>query len=388
MNCARVPLVIFGCLALFVLVQVPVASAVDDANATASMVDLCTAMRGMPGCTLKKLCDANPNALPDPYCQPISLVGSVCLTDMPRMSGCKSYVATCTGNNTCQTLYPAPSQLPTTATVAQEITSICTEMTMNGCSECGTLSPRSRYYDDCDMMDVYSRLCKAMPGMTQCKAWSAFCSGAPGSTSSLCIDDGTGDPAPGMIMYFHTGIVEYILFKKWVPRNVLQYVLSMLALFCLAVFYECLQAMHVVLDMYLGRRIPSKNSNGVYDAPDPDSPADSQAPLTPSQPSRSRFGTFPASAAPASAEVYAKQPSWTTGWGPTLIRGSLRMVMATLSYALMLVTMTYNVGLFFSVVVGLGVGSMLAAPITKSAEKAMVASGAIVGTVHNWETCC
>ncbi|TPX48790.1 hypothetical protein SeLEV6574_g01838 [Synchytrium endobioticum] len=319
-------------------------SAFDQANATASLQSLCHDMPGMPGCYLKKLCDENPSALSEPYCHPISLVGAVCLLDMPRMKGCAAYNAECANNATCQSLYPAPASLPTSATLAQNIYSICNEMSMDGCDRC-RLTPTSRY-SECDMLEVYSNLCAAMPGMSQCPPWSTFCSSSPGMGSRLC-NDGS-DPStqiPSMIMYFHTGLVEFILFKSWIPRTYWQYWLSMLALFLLSVVFEVFQAMHVILDMHLAKSAKPLGSKGTTTGP----------------PAQKR-----------------------TNWNHVLLKGLLRMVHATFAYALMLVTMTYNVGLFFSVIVGLGVGNMLSAPLIKSAENAM---GGTSGD-PNWELCC
>ncbi|XP_030388109.1 probable low affinity copper uptake protein 2 [Scaptodrosophila lebanonensis] len=53
--------------------------------------------------------------------------------------------------------------------------------------------------------------------------------------------------AHGMLMYFHTGIDEVLLWKNWAPTNVCQFVFSTLAFFVLSVFYEWLKMLRVKL---------------------------------------------------------------------------------------------------------------------------------------------
>lgn len=45
-----------------------------------------------------------------------------------------------------------------------------------------------------------------------------------------------------MMMYFHFGIADYILFKTWLPRTPAQYWLSLLAIFFFAFLIEALKA--------------------------------------------------------------------------------------------------------------------------------------------------
>lgn len=48
----------------------------------------------------------------------------------------------------------------------------------------------------------------------------------------------------------------------------------------------------------------------------------------------------------------------------SITRSICRFVMAALSYSLMLITMTFNIGLFISVCLGIAIGSFLFAPIS------------------------
>ena len=69
----------------------------------------------------------------------------------------------------------------------------------------------------CDLLATYSKLCKAMPDMSQCAAWKTMCVNIP--DWNICSYSGADSP-PEMRMYFHTGILDYILFKEWVPRTI------------------------------------------------------------------------------------------------------------------------------------------------------------------------
>lgn len=94
------------------------------------------------------------------------------------------------------------------------IKSICSSHFMNGCQTCNLENPA-----DCDLLLLYSQLCKSMPYMSQCSNWKSMCSSSsPFSVSSwneLCpsSDRISSDP-PIMRMYFHTGIIDYVLFES------------------------------------------------------------------------------------------------------------------------------------------------------------------------------
>lgn len=194
----------------------------------------------------------------------------------------------------------------------------------------------------------------------------------------------------------------------------------MLVLFLLAIVFELFQALHIILDMHIGRSLVKELSTNVFCLYAPlhrccalnnvvesintkhshhhwlakskralkansNMPTESSSPTSAISPSHSttaltstfqnhngtspNFGTFPPiPPSPPRHSVFekiklfifpssaAKRP---TNWTVICLKGGLRMIHATLAYALMLVTMTYNVGLFFAVIFGLGVGSMI-----------------------------
>ncbi|ORY05660.1 Ctr-domain-containing protein [Basidiobolus meristosporus CBS 931.73] len=296
----------------------------DAATLNASIQSLCNAMPYMPGCSVNNLCNATTTYSSKPWCSKMSIVADVCQTDMPKMSGCKAWVSLC-GNSTsvvkqCKSEPEIPN-IPTTAEASGFITSICTEMNMPGCEKCKSSSGMSKRQMDmsgsqtCDYLSVYSDLCKSMPNMSQCQKWSSMCTATKDLPYCTAGSTSDGEPAPSMIMYFHTGIHEYILFKNWIPKTSGQMAGAWFAIFFIGVFYE-------------GFGVFRGNLEANWAATN--------------QPCTSlSLGSFTAS----------------------LPRDCVRLVMrfidATIGYSLMLVTMTFNVALFFAVITGLAFGTFL-----------------------------
>ncbi|KAI9203865.1 Ctr copper transporter family-domain-containing protein [Polychytrium aggregatum] len=299
-------------------------------NISAALTDLCSQMPGMPGCTLMNLCAQNSNAIASPYCSSQSLFTDICVTDgMGRMSGCSSYNSTCSSQTSSCV---SPSGMPTSQGLAQQIYSICTSMSMTSCQACPTLSqPKSSppSYSDCDMFTTYFNLCKEMPGMQQCAIYSSFCSAHPEFT--LCQVSTALDP-PTMKMYFHTGILDYVLFESWVPRTTLQYIGYIVATLLVSFVYEGIVAYSQVLESQWNHQL--LKAKGAFDQ---------------------------------EHSVSAKGLSGIQKTRITLVRGGLRFLTTTLGYSIMLITMTFNYGLFFAVIFGLVFGTMVFGQWSKEA---------------------
>merc|ERR1719231_855147 len=98
-------------------------------------------------------------------------------------------------------------------------------MSMTGCDTCTK--------NECtDPLMTLSTVCLSMY-MDGCADWDAMCKANEGKLGSVC-GTGSDGPVPSMIMYFHTGINEYILFKSWVPTNQGQYIGTLLFIVALA----------------------------------------------------------------------------------------------------------------------------------------------------------
>ncbi|KAI9004361.1 hypothetical protein DFJ74DRAFT_693149 [Hyaloraphidium curvatum] len=162
------------------------------ANTTADLNALCTAMPFMSACTIRDMCEAGavPTLNATGWCKPFSLVAHVCSVDegMSRMKGCVNYNSMC--NETagsvviqCEVIKPLPN-LPSTKAVNAEVKSICEEMPdMQGCEKCSFANNVT--YANCDLLGVYSQLCRSMPTHTQCFMMNTLCAG-PTGTTSLC----------------------------------------------------------------------------------------------------------------------------------------------------------------------------------------------------------
>ncbi|EGC38675.1 hypothetical protein DICPUDRAFT_17426, partial [Dictyostelium purpureum] len=293
------------------------------ANATADIKNLCTMMSYMPVCTVQASCDSA--KLSTGICQPFSILADSCTHDMPGMGGCKNFVSLCntTGSvvNQCKDV-DMIDNLPTTMATYGLIKDICTEMAMDGCENCvGT----GKTMKTCgDLLTVYSDLCMQMPDMSQCKAWQSMCL----STGNLAQSDLNGvfceksnsNASPIMKMFFHTGIIEYVLFKSWVPRTNGQFAGTWFAIFFFAILFEIEKTARAILEK---KWQPKKDDNALLIN---------------------------------SAFLGGSYPSFSYR---DIIRGCLHGLELTCSYLLMLICMLFNVALFFAVIAGVIVGNIL-----------------------------
>lgn len=276
---------------------------------------LCKQMDYMPGCSINSLCNSNKALANEPYCNSFSILADVCKTDMPGMGGCENYVSLCNNKNSlvpqCKINQPI-SNLPSTDLVNKQVKSICNEMAMDGCEKCSFKTS----YGKCDLLAVYSQLCQAMPEMSQCGEWKTMCPGSasekPENNLPYCQMNGNGDTPPQMRMYFHTGLSDYVLFKEWVPRNGGQYAGTFIAIIVMGLIYEFLLTVRNKLELGWGEE------------------------------SIDQFKSY--SARQFQIDSY---------------RAAFQFVESSIAYLLMLVSMTFNVGLFFAVILGISLGTLI-----------------------------
>lgn len=216
---------------------------------------------------------------------------------------------------------------------------------MSGCATCAIPSASSSYAN-CDLISTYSSLCLQMPYMDQCQAYKSMCAQTP--SLSWCSSSSPLASAPEMQMFFHTGIQDYILFQSWVPRSVGQYISACIGLLLLALTYEALQTYVLILeagwrkDSIRSKQIDLTGSSFGFSAKEVD------------------VGTI------RSISHFAGLSNGLSGFRIALSRGGLRFISASLGYLLMLVAMTFNVGLILSVLIGFSLGTVFFAPIGKS----------------------
>ena len=294
-------------------------------NITTNIQDLCSQMPGMPGCAIQSKINADP----------FSIYATIC-TDMPSMRGCAAYRQQCANAANEQCSRYKPLKIPSSATATRQIYSICNEMTMDGCNVC-KISSATASYSECDLLGTFSKLCVAMPEMSQCGPWKEMC--AAQSDLEYCVSGTTG---PVMKMYFHTDMATQILFQNWVPKTTVQYVLSWFACMILAVMYEALQVFISFMELKWSPTPVTLDSQGAL------------------------FGEKTGKALPMSPWRHiAGFSQGSKGVLVALMRAILRMISIALGYSLMLIAMTFNVGLFFAVVSGVGVGTFVFAPMVK-----------------------
>ncbi|EDV43146.1 uncharacterized protein Dana_GF18342 [Drosophila ananassae] len=149
-------------------------------------------------------------------------------------------------------------------------------------------------------------------------------------------DDDTTKSCP-MIMVFHGGHCERILWRGWVAYTVTEFVLSALAIFVVSFLYEALK----FLRQHLARRDARKESERLAEE-------------------QRRKNENPTAGGCCSETPLAEErdPSyWQRLFASThIIQALLNLVQIVISYLLMLIFMTFNYWLCLAVILGLGLG--------------------------------
>ena len=343
--------------------------------------NLCAAMPYMVGCSLWKQC--NTSAAKGPYCHPFRLLGTIC-EDMPSMTGCKSYLDLCNPEDSvveqCTAEQPVPSA-PKTENAVSDILEMCGSHSMPACSECPSK------FDCPHPMETLASLCLGMPGMSGCAEFYAMCStdgedGGGGSTfSGLCgsAAGGSSDSLPPMRMWIHSGIEDILLFKEWVPRTDAAYAGACIGVLFAAIFVQWLKALRIVVESsWATQRSVRCCGPGIgmcenADAVDVEGASDH---------SKSESDTRICSSCSAPPDERIKRRTWQ--WSSEVlsvftsrstfaafvprnrsqmfrnfVRGAFTFVIVLFDYALMLIVMSFNLGIIFSTVAGLAVGSVM-----------------------------
>jgi len=286
--------------------------------------EMCEMMDNMPGCSVESRVCKDSKFASSPYCTSSSLMADVC-TDMTMgVQGCVDYQAMCTASSVVKecTEPSLKTVLPTYAEAKKLVTDICTSMPMSDCTTCTT---------SCDYLSTYSNLCLAMPNMAQCGAWKTLCKSIPAWPYCSTAISGI----PEMRMYFHSGIVDYVLFKGWVPRNGVQYAFTWIGIAVAGVLLEFVKYIRSRLEKrWCDNSERFMRLNGDEERPT----------------------TMP----------------WS--WKVDLPRSLLAALELGWGYCLMLVAMTFNVGLFFAVLFGCFVGTLIFGRFLVSLPKPKVSS--------------
>lgn len=278
-------------------------------NASTDLQAICGmgAMSAMSGCSVHKRCSLG--GADGAVCGDFSLLLRVC--DQMVMTPCTNAMSLCGKGSAVEACHAVPqalTRMPTEQQANAAALKACAQMpSMSACSACtGATAAQCP-----DPLLSLSKLCQAMPAMDECMGWGAWCA-LPKSAEELpayC----AGAPPPGgggvpMRMYFHLDWRDYILFQSWVPDSARSYFVSIVAVMAGGVTSAWLRGVRAVLERHLARAAGKVGRN------------------------------------------------WTLR--DNACRAAVVALSTTLDYALMLVAMTYNVGLFFAVIVGLALGTL------------------------------
>lgn len=362
---------------------------------------LCTAMPYMIGCSLHQACEDDSNNTSG-ACSPFSLLSDLCL-DMPGMKGCVRYNALCgtPGSVVEQCTVEAPiGKVLLTVPTTNAILQMCSTHNMPKCYTCTSSQ-------NCpDPMSTISQLCLGMPGMSQCSTFFSFCDEAGDTFYQFCSQQDP-DALPPMKMYLHAAMRELILMKEWVPDSNGAYIGSCLAVIVAGIVVSYLKAMRVRLEVkwaaeravtcaggcgagiasrgdnndntsldYVEKGLAAKTTGGCpgchpaasasssVPQKGPDSEASSETnDIATTTTTTCRQHTAAAAAAPAL--LYHKATSNISTWVNSgqakrnLFRSMFTGVVVFLDYMLMLIVMTFNIGLIVSAVLGFMLGAVL-----------------------------
>lgn len=145
------------------------------------------------------------------------------------------------------------------------------------------------------------------------------------------------------MMVFTTSIKGAVLFEFWDVENIGQYIGTCFFVFALAALYEFLSEYRARLH---AKTAPASTSSAVQVGG-----SDDQMPLI-------AHSVNVASTSSLTSFVYLADP-----WPMRLYKGLLHTIQLGLSYIIMLIAMTYNVGYFFSMLAGAFVGYVLFARV-------------------------
>uniref|UniRef100_A0A6B2L9S5 Copper transport protein n=1 Tax=Arcella intermedia TaxID=1963864 RepID=A0A6B2L9S5_9EUKA len=283
---------------------------------------MCADMPMMIHCSLVSICEDPNQIVSGPLCSPFSLYKDLCVSMSAKGPICAPYKSMCTPNTSKVEECATPTfALPPRKTLIADILLACS-MPMEGCDQCT---------DDMHCpspLATYSLVCLQMPAMDGCSDLQTICRANNISSWSLCGGGGDARALPQMRMYFHTDMLDYVLFQGWVPRTVLTYAFSVLGVFAMAFFHEGLR----ILKTY--HEVSQKN-------------AEDEATYLKGAAHNNGYSSI------NSARTTRMFSKWK--FSTELFAASYRAVDLTLHFMIMLVTMTFNVGLFVAVIGGYAV---------------------------------
>jgi len=255
---------------------------------------------------------------------------------MSGMGGCSDFNNLCSEDSVVKqcTEVQGTASLISTSAATQAAISACSQHSMPGCELCSSQTECT------DPLLGLAQVCQTML-MPSCSSLVQMCSDTSNSDLGVFCDDsldGT-NPTPYMKMYFHTGILEYILFKDFVPSNNTEYSLAWMFVFVLGVLNAYVK---VIKARFAYKFMNSTKTSLLL------SREELESVNNPNDNNKSE---------PNSYSQFTPLPLAQIEFTHNLLLSSLMLVILTIDFLLMLIAMTFNVGLFFAVVGGMAVGS-------------------------------
>ncbi|KAL4855658.1 DNA topoisomerase 6 subunit A [Chlorella vulgaris] len=355
-----------------------------NADSEADVQRLCASLPSMVGCSLWQQCSSG--AASGTFCQPFSVLGSICAAN-PAVDGCNRWAALCTTPGSvvrqCLTAAPIRSVLSTSQAL-EAVSQACTAngKAVAGCEACATGATTCS-----DPLAVLSRLCIASPGVAQCSAFQLMCAEAGTTFRSLCCG-GDRAPAAGIGIgasnsssgtgqapasssgeakpYIHAAMSAVILFKSWVPSGG-AYVASCLAIIALALL--ALKALSLQLEARWVVQLLSppdalttsafKNPEYAYGSAGKDRRRSSTASNAPMLRSSMRQSSMAHQQPPLQQVQEQRQLITRAELGRNAVRSCLTGGVVLLEYCLVLVVVTFNLGLILSATLGFCLGALI-----------------------------
>lgn len=323
--------------------------------------------------------------IPDESCKPENLLDFACIADMGIImksdpDSMKSDIGVCGSYNHNNNYYNVTYS---TLKTQKNLLDSCDSMYMAECSQCPNLESTTDI-STCDVHGLYMSLCQSMPGMPGCGDGlfgnvcdpistnfivKKECEGtAPMKPSNWDVktafsSDGNiekGDeiekqPQPIMRMYFHDGLMDYVLFENFVPRTPGQYFGAILFTLFLGLALGLTESIRRYRVKYQAKAFKAH----VYEktrlsnvGTDNCCGGETNGNLSSFTINNDNVGFF----ASLFGGNKARYPIY---WRFQLEKGILRGIELVFAYFLMLIGMTFNVGLFITVIISIALGVTL-----------------------------
>lgn len=285
----------------------------------------------MGGCTVQRICRTY-NSAPvqnSVFCKPFSILKDLCI-DMPDMRGCSNYTSMCSNVSVVHECETPALPLPKTMWLSNTVEGLCNSMPdMAPCGQC----KKQGMMLQCDLLQVYSDICMSM-FMPGCEQWESLCTVVPGWP--ICTS--SGKEKPMMRMYFHASILDYVLFKEWVPRNDWQYSLTVVAIILFGMLYEFLKVCRSNYEGFVGQRRQKATEFLGIDSSD-------------------SVNVHMNEHSDRVSLLWGHVREWS--WKVELVRAIFAFLETAVGLLLMLIAMTFNIGLFLAVCGGAFLGSFV-----------------------------